>query len=98
MSHFHWQTGSTLILHCHIQPNASCNEITGLHGDALKIRLQAPPVDGKANRELVSFLSKVFGVPKSQIELLKGQSNRRKTVSVISPQKIPIECLIATNN
>ncbi len=64
------------------QPRASRNEIAGEHGDALKIRLAAPPVEGAANTELVSFLAKTLGVSRSAVRLLKGERGRHKLVEV----------------
>jgi uncharacterized protein (TIGR00251 family) len=65
-----------------VQPRASRSEIVGPHGDALKVRLAAPPVDGAANEELVRLLAKEYGVPKSAIAIVAGLSARRKTVRV----------------
>lgn len=69
-------------LQLHIQPRASRTEIVGVHGDALKIRLAAPPVDGAANEALVGFLAKQLGVPQSAVRLIAGMAGRRKTVKV----------------
>jgi uncharacterized protein len=66
----------------YVQPRASRTELTGLHGNALKIRLAAPPVDGAANLELVRFLAKLLGVARSSVELTAGTGGRRKTVLV----------------
>jgi hypothetical protein len=66
----------------HIQPRASRTELAGVHGDAVKIRLAAPPVDGAANDELVRFLAGLLGVPSKAVCLTAGQSGRRKTVEV----------------
>lgn len=67
----------------HIQPRASRTEVAGAHGDALKIRLAAPPVDGEANAELVRFLAKTLKVPKSAVTIVRGATGRRKTVQVL---------------
>ncbi len=72
--------GTTLSLH--IQPGAKKTEIVGLHGEALKIRLAAPPVDGKANEALLSFLATTLGVARSQITLVSGQTGRAKRVRI----------------
>lgn len=66
-----WLTlsGSTARLALHIQPGAKKTSVAGPHGDALKIRLAAPPVDGKANAELLGFLAKACGVPRSAVGL-----------------------------
>jgi len=66
----------------HIQTRASRTEIAGRHGDAIKIRLAAPPVDGAANAELVTFLADRLGVPRSAVVIRHGESGRRKTVEI----------------
>jgi uncharacterized protein (TIGR00251 family) len=71
-----------VILRVHAQPNAKRSQVAGLHGDELKIRLQAPPVEGKANAALVRFLSDLIGVPKSAVEIVRGESSRNKQVLV----------------
>ncbi len=95
MSHFQWADGN-LILVCHLQPNASRSEFAGLHGDALKIRIQAPPVEGKANTELVKFLAKEFGVSKRDIEIISGELNRHKRVRIMTPAQLPEEALVSS--
>jgi hypothetical protein len=76
------EDGDGVVLSLHIQPGAKRTEMAGLHGEALKIRLAAPPVDGKANDALVAFLAKTLGVPKSRVELVSGQTSRTKRVRV----------------
>ena len=78
-----WRAGDGRItLTLHIQPGAKKTEIVGLHGDALKIRLAAPPVDGKANAALIDFVSTQLGVAKSAVSLKSGLSSRRKVLEV----------------
>lgn len=72
-----------LTLTLHIQPGAKKTEFAGLHGDALKIRLAAPPVDGKANEALLKFLAEVLHLPKSAVTLKSGQTSRRKVLEVV---------------
>ncbi|MCX7145410.1 MAG: DUF167 family protein [Sulfuritalea sp.] len=69
-------------LRLHIQPGAKKTEVAGLHGEALKIRLAAPPVDGKANACLIAFLSRQFGVAKASISLVSGDTSRAKRVRI----------------
>ncbi|MHC8329499.1 DUF167 domain-containing protein [Pseudomonas sp. LB1P83] len=88
MSYFRWD-GDDLILECHLQPAARSDDFCGLHGDRLKIRLTAPPVEGKANAYLMAFLAKAFGVSKSQVSLISGELNRQKRVRICSPKKLP---------
>ena len=65
-----------------VVPNASRTEIVGWYGDALKIRLAAPPVDGKANKELIQCLAKNLNVPKTEIEIISGHMNKRKRIQL----------------
>jgi uncharacterized protein len=76
------ETENGVLLPIRAVPRAAKNGIQGLHGGALKIRLNTPPVDGKANRELVLFLSKTLGLPKAQIVLLQGKTGRNKLVQL----------------
>ena len=81
--------GDDLLLGCYLQPRASKDEVVGKHGDALKIRITAPPVDGEANAQLIRFLSKQFGVSKSDVVIESGATGRRKTVRIIKPARQP---------
>jgi len=65
-----------------VQPRASKTELAGIHGDALKIRLSAPPVDGAANDALVEFLAETFAVPRRNVRLVSGESSRSKIVEI----------------
>ena len=65
-----------------VQPRASRSEVAGTYGDALKIRIAAPPVDGAANEELIAFLSKRLGIPKSAVTIVRGMQGRDKQVAV----------------
>ena len=85
---FQWQADD-LIITCHLQPKASKSEVVGLHGDALKIRIKAPPIDGKANAELIKFLAKEFAVSKSAVTLMSGELTRHKRVRINNPKVIP---------
>lgn len=66
----------------HVQPRASQSGIAGSHGDAVKIRLQAPPVDGAANEMLVEFLSERFAVAQRSVRIVSGAHSRAKVVEV----------------
>lgn len=83
--------GDDLLLDCHLQPRASRDEFAGLQGDRLKIRLTAPPVDGKANAQLLALLAKAFAVAKRDVELESGESSRLKRVRIRRPQRLPEE-------
>jgi uncharacterized protein len=73
----------------HVQPGAKRTEVAGAHGDALKIRLAAPPVDGKANAELLRYLAHAFGVPQRNVTLVRGDSSRQKIVRIGRPSVRP---------
>jgi len=65
-----------------VQPRASADAIAGVHGNSLKIRLTAPPIDGAANERLVIFLSDIFAVPRRAVKILAGESSRSKIVEI----------------
>ena len=67
-------------LEIRVQPRASKTEFAGVHGESLKVRVAAPPVDGAANRELIRFLSATFKVSRGSVQLVSGESGRRKAV------------------
>jgi uncharacterized protein (TIGR00251 family) len=67
----------------HVVPRAKVTQVAGRHGDAVRIRLAAPPVDGAANAELVRFLAERLGVPQSAVTIVRGATARRKTVAIL---------------
>jgi uncharacterized protein (TIGR00251 family) len=69
-------------VHVHVQPRASRSEVVGTFGAALKVRLQAPPVDGAANAALVELLSRELGVPRRDVRIVQGASSRTKVVEI----------------
>lgn len=78
-----------VVLVVHVQPGARRTEISGIHGEALKMKLAAPPVDGKANDALLRFLADVYGVPQRNATLLSGAASRRKKVRIDAPRSRP---------
>jgi uncharacterized protein (TIGR00251 family) len=68
-----------------IVPRSSKNQIVGWQGDVLKIKIKSPPVDGEANAELVRFLAEALDIPKSKIEIIKGQSAKNKLLRIYKP-------------
>ena len=74
--------GDDVILRLHIQPGAKKTEVAGRHGDALKIRLAAPPVEGKANEVLIHFLAAKLGCGRAAVEILQGERARSKRVRI----------------
>ncbi|PCC99327.1 DUF167 family protein [Halopseudomonas pelagia] len=88
MPFYQWR-GADLILDCHLQPSAKTLGFAGQHGERLKIRISAPPVDGKANLLLLAFLADEFAVSKQQVSLLSGQQSRQKRVLIQAPKRLP---------
>jgi len=76
------EKGGNVLLKIHVVPNARTTEIIGQHGDALKIRISAPPVDGAANEEVCRYFSKLLKVKKSAVAVVSGQTSKQKTVAV----------------
>ncbi|HEX8368995.1 MAG TPA: DUF167 domain-containing protein [Pyrinomonadaceae bacterium] len=76
------EKNNALVFSVKVVPRAAKSEIVGGYDGALKIRLASPPVDGAANAELVRLLSKTFGVSRSAVEILSGQSARTKQVKI----------------
>jgi uncharacterized protein len=76
------ERGPSVVLTVQVVPRSSRNEMVGIHGDALRIRLRAPPVEGAANAALIAFLAETLGVRQRQVEILAGHTSRRKRVQV----------------
>ncbi len=71
---------NSLNIQVQIQPGSSKDQIIGIHNGRLKIKISAPPVDGKVNQNLIEFIAKALGVSKSKIEIVKGRTSRLKTL------------------
>lgn len=94
MSAWYRRNGDVLTLTLHVQPGAKRSEVTGLHGDALKIRLAAPPIEGRANEALLKFIAESFGVPLRQVELMQGGQSRHKVVAITGSKIEPGSLLV----
>ena len=82
--------GAGVVLTLAIQPKASRTEVVGEHGDALKIRIAAPPVDGAANDTLLEFLAKTLRVSRRDICLVRGAAGRRKIVEIVGVDPVAV--------
>jgi hypothetical protein len=85
---YRWD-GNDLILQLRIQPRASRDEFAGIIGDRLKVRLTAPPLEGRANDHLIAFLAQAFDVPQRQVHLEQGAAGRHKRLRIRSPKTLP---------
>jgi hypothetical protein len=83
------QDGDDWLLSLYLQPGAKKTGPAGLHDGALKLRLAAPPVDGKANAALIAWLADWFGVPKNRITIERGELSRHKRVRVAGSRRLP---------
>ena len=95
MADWYRRNTDVITLTLHVQPGAKRSEIAGLHGEALKIRLAAPPVEGRANEALLKFIAVLFDVPLRQVELRQGGQSRHKIVAVADSSVEP-ESLLKT--
>ena len=86
--------GDGVLLQVSVVPNARRTEVDGLHDGALRVRLAAPPIDGRANEALVAWLAKSLGVPGRDVELLRGESSRRKQVAIAVPLAVAAAWLL----
>ena len=86
---------SGLTLSLHIQPGARRTGIAGLHGDALKIRLAAPPVDGRANECLIAFVAELCELPRRNVRLLSGETSRHKLLRIDGADEAAVQRLLA---
>ena len=82
MAGWYRRSGDVITLTLHVQPGAKRSGIAGLHGEALKLRLAAPPVEGRANEALLKLIAELFGVPLRQVELKQGGQSRHKVVAI----------------
>ncbi len=77
------------LLSIHAQPGARRTEVAGLHGQALKVRVAAPPVEGRANDELITLVAEALRVPRKSVSVVKGSASRHKIVLVAALQTDP---------
>jgi uncharacterized protein (TIGR00251 family) len=94
MNMWYTQENDTTILNVYAQPGAKHTKILGFHGDAIKIRLASPPVDGRANDALLKYIAQLFDVPLRQVELKRGEKSRNKKIVI---QGSKVEPSIITN-
>jgi uncharacterized protein (TIGR00251 family) len=91
---FHRWVGDDLELRVHAVPGARATEVQGLHGESLKIRVRARPIEGAANSALLEFLADALHVPRSRCVLLSGERNREKRVLVRHPAREHAEAVL----
>lgn len=87
-SFYHWE-GDVLHLFVRVQPKASQDAFAEVQEGRMRIRITAPPIDGKANEHLVKFVAKYCGVAKSNVQIKSGLTGRNKHLCVLSPVTLP---------
>jgi uncharacterized protein len=85
---YYWRENN-LLLNVYIQPNARKDDYAGIYNNCVKLKIKAPPVDGKANRELLRFLGEIFAVSQSSIHLMQGEASRYKKIEILQPAALP---------
>ena len=80
------RTGAGWRIAVHVQPGAKRSGIAGLHGERLKVRVTAPPVEGRANDALVAFLAESLAIPRNRVRVIKGELTREKLVAIDAPE------------
>lgn len=75
-------SGNEVRISLRVYPNASRNEMVGFTDGVLRVKVSAPPIKGKANRELITFLSRLLGVGKGSVNIIKGHTTRNKVVAI----------------
>jgi len=84
-----------VIIDLYVQPKSSRTKLAGLHGGAIKLKITAPPVDGKANTQVTAFIAKLFKLPKSAVTLISGQQSRRKRIAVTGIDRDEVRQILA---
>lgn len=87
------KTKDGFVIKIHVVPNSSKTQVIGEHGDRLKVKIKAPPVDGKANAEVIEFFSKFFGLKKNQVEIIVGETSKSKNI-LLRSETLDIEKLV----
>ena len=95
VSFYRWD-GPDLELRVHAQPGARRTEIRGMHGDAIKIRVAAPPAEGAANEALLEFVADALQVPRRRCALIQGATSRQKRVRIQAPDRVGAERVLAS--
>ncbi len=93
MSGWYRKTSEGWLISVHAQPGAKKSAVVGLHGESLKVRIAAPPVEGKANEVLTAFVAKALGLPRRAVSIVKGESSREKLLLIANPAADPTRLL-----
>lgn len=92
------ETAEGVLLTLKVLPRSSRCEIIGLHGDALKIKVTAPPVDGRANEEIIEYLATALGIKKGKLSIVAGHASTRKTIAISGCNRQDVNGLMKRND
>jgi uncharacterized protein (TIGR00251 family) len=95
MSYLTTQGSHQVVLNLYVQPKSSRTKIVGLHDGSVKLAITAPPVDGKANTQIIAFIAKLFKIPKSAITLLSGLQGRHKKIAIAGISQVEVQRILA---
>jgi hypothetical protein len=87
--------GNAITIRVKVHPRAKKNAITGTVGNAVKLALTSPPVDGKANEACIRFFAELFGVPRSAVTIVSGETNRTKIIQIVQISRDKAEMLLS---
>jgi len=90
------ESGEGIVFQVRVVPRSSRSEVAGIQGDTLKVRLKAPPVEGRANEECIRFLAGLLGVKKDRVRIVSGLKSKTKTIAVSGLQKKDLETVMTT--
>ena len=93
MSRWFRKTDQGWLISVHAQPGTKKSAVAGLHGESLKVRVAAPPVEGKANEALTAFVAKALGLPRRSVSIVKGESSREKLLLIADTAADPARLL-----
>ena len=88
------ETEEGIVFQIHVVPRSAKSEFAGVQGDAVKLKIAAPPVEGQANAECIRFLSDILGIKKKQIKILSGHKSKKKTVAIEGITRKDMEALL----
>jgi len=94
MNYLETHADGSLSLFLHVQPKSSKNRIAGLHGQAIKLCITAPPVDGKANKAIISFFAKLLKIPRADVGIGSGETGRNKRLILTGIPATEVETIL----
>lgn len=92
------QQAELILIDVYVQPGAKVSQVCGRHGERLKLKISSPPVDGKANQEVIEFFAQTLNLPKRLIEIVSGDKSRNKRVAIYDNSQTVLNILRKLND